>query len=362
MSGAGESGPDTDANRPVFDGHNDTLLAIGTGPDRGGRPFDVRSDEGHLDLPRANDAGYGGGMFAIWVPNSILDRPRDTADGYEIPLAPRIPTARAKRFTYDRLADIHRLSRRFADTFEVVGTPEELRSGLRSDSLIAVPHLEGAAAIEPDCSNLDLLYRAGVRSIGLTWSRPNAFGRGVPFRYPATPDIGEGLTDAGRDLVRACNERGILLDLAHLNAAGFWDVEELTTDPLVVSHTGVHALAPTTRNVTDDQLDAVEESGGLVGIQFGVENLRADGDRNPDTPISRIVDHITYVADRIGIDHVGLGSDFDGCTVPAAIGDVTGLPLVFDAMEERGFGPDARSRIARKNWVRVLSDTWTSSS
>ncbi|MFB6267908.1 MAG: dipeptidase [Halodesulfurarchaeum sp.] len=359
MSGPDTSGADRDVDRPIFDGHNDTLLAVGSGPDRGGRPFDVRTDEGHLDIPRASDAGYGGGLFAIWVPNGMLDDPRETAEGYEIPLAPRIPTARAKRFTYDRLADLHRLATRHDDAFQVVDSTDGLRSGLASDRLVAVPHLEGAAAVEPDCSNLDLLYRAGVRSIGLTWSRPNAFGHGVPFRYPASPDIGPGLTEAGRDLVRACNERGILLDLAHLNAAGFWDVADLTTDPLVVSHTGAHELAPTTRNLTDEQLEAVGDSGGLVGIQFGVENLRADGDRNRETPVSRIVDHIAYVADRIGIEHVGLGTDFDGCTVPAPIGDVTGLPLVFEALADRGFGADARSRIARENWIRVLTDTWT---
>jgi len=149
------------------------------------------------------------------------------------------------------------------------------------------------------------------------WSRPNAFGCGVPFHYPGTPDLGPGLTDAGRDLVRACNERGVMLDLAHLNERGFFDVAALSDAPLVVSHTAAHALAPMPRSLTDAQLDAIGDSGGLVGVVFDTVMTRSDGDLVFDTPLDVIAGHIEYIAERIGLDHIALGSDFDGCFPPA---------------------------------------------
>ena len=148
----------------------------------------------------------------------------------------------------------------------------------------------------------------------------------MPFRFPGSPDIGPGLTDRGRDLVRSCNELGIVLDLSHLNEQGFWDVAALTDAPLVVTHTAAHALCPSTRNLTDEQLDAVGESDGVVGVAFHVGNLRADGHQDPDTPLSEIVRHLEYIANRIGIDHVAFGSDFDGAIMPRDLGDVAGLP------------------------------------
>lgn len=225
-------------------------------------------------------------------------------------------------------------------------------------ALAAVPHLEGAAPVAPDLSNLDFLYAAGVRSIGLVWSRPNAFGHGVPFEYPGHPDVGPGLTDAGRDLVDACNDRGIVVDLAHLNAAGFLEVAERSTDPLVVSHAGAHALSPSSRTLTDGQIDAVGDSGGVVGVTFAVSQLHPDGKDDPDLPPATLADHVAHVADRIGVEGVALGSDFDGATVPDAVGDAAGLPRVVDALRERGFGGDDLARIARDNWLRVLGETW----
>ena len=150
---------------------------------------------------------------------------------------------------------------------------------------MAVLHLEGAEAIDPGLEALDLWYAAGLRSIGPVWSRPNAFAHGVPFIFPSTPDTGPGLTDAGRALVRRCAELGILVDVSHLNEAGFWDLAALELGPIVASHSGAHALCPTSRNLTDAQLDAIGSSGGLVGIVFAAPFLRADFADDPDTPL-----------------------------------------------------------------------------
>ena len=175
-----------------------------------------------------------------------------------------------------------------------------------------------------------MFYAAGLRSLGPVWSRPNDFGEGVPFLFPHSPDTGPGLTDAGKALVRACNELGILVDVSHMNERGFWDVAALSTAPLVASHSNAHALTPTPRNLTDRQLDAIRESGGVVGVNFAIGFLTADGRDDPATPISRIVEHFPYLVERMGIDHVGFGADLDGARIPDAVGDVAGLPRVVD--------------------------------
>jgi membrane dipeptidase len=158
--------------------------------------------------------------------------------------------------------------------------------------------------------------------------------------------------------VRRCNELGIVVDTSHLNEAGFWDVARLSSAPLVASHSGAHALCASSRNLTDEQLDAIGTTGGLVGIVFAVAFLREDGAENADTPLERVVAHAAHVAERIGVDHVALGSDFDGAKVPAPIGDVTGLPPLLDALVADGFTHEDVAKIAWHNWRRVLGASW----
>ena len=143
-----------------------------------------------------------------------------------------------------------------------------------------------------------------------------------------------------------------------MNEAGFWDLARMDLGPIVASHSAVHALCPTSRNLTDAQIDAVGSSGGLVGIVFAVAFLRADFADDPDTPISLIAEHARYVADRIGVEHVALGSDYDGATMPAPLGDVAGTPRLIEALAEAGFSEAELRQIAWDNWRRVLSAWW----
>jgi membrane dipeptidase len=219
-------------------------------------------------------------------------------------------------------------------------------------------HFEGAECIEPDLSNLATYYDMGLRSLGLTWSRPNAFAYGVPFGFPHSPDTGPGLTESGKELVSECNRLGIMLDLSHLNEKGFWYVAELSTAPLVATHSGVHELCPSTRNLTDEQLKAVGESGGIVGINFHKGFLRADGDGQAETSLTEIVNHLNYAVEQIGIDHLALGSDFDGAKMPDDLGDVSGLTRLLDALRAAGYDETALKKIAHKNWQRLLAETW----
>ncbi|MFC4358514.1 dipeptidase [Halobium salinum] len=344
---------------PVFDGHNDTLLDLHLDERGGGRSFFGRSDAGHIDLPRAREGGFAGGCFAMFVPSEVTHELVRTDDGYDVPFPPPLAPDYARRYANDLLDRLHRLEAASEGALRVVESASEIESCLSDPDgpVAALPHLEGADPVAPDLSNLDALYGRGVRSIGLTWARENAFAHGAPFRYPASPDSGPGLTDRGEALVRACNERGIVVDCAHLDEAGVRDVARVSEAPLVVSHAGVHGICPSARNVSDATIDAVGDSDGVVGVSFAVEGLRPDGEQEPDTPLATVVDHVAYVAERIGVEGVALGSDFDGATVPESVGDVTGLPRLFEALADRGFTRRERERIAHGNWLRVLEAT-----
>ncbi len=354
----------------VFDGHNDVLLGLYLKERGQGRSFFERSDIGHIDLPRAREGGLRGGFFAIFTPKpptgvseSFADRMTVTEDGYEVRLEEAIEQPYALQFTVGMLASLFRLADESAGQLRVIRTADELDAclaeGTASDGPIAVvAHIEGAEAIDSNLDALYVLHAAGLRSLGPVWSRPTIFGHGVQFKFPASPDTGPGLTDAGRALVRACNQLGVVVDLSHITEQGFWDVASISDAPLVVTHTGAHALTPFTRNLTDKQLDAVRESDGVVGVIFGVGNVRADGRHERDTPLDDIVRHAVYIADHVGIDQVALGSDFDGTAIPQALGDVTGLPRLLAALQAHGFDDDAMQKITHGNWQRVLRQTW----
>jgi membrane dipeptidase len=336
----------------VFDGHNDTLTREDADRFASGR------DGGHIDLARARAGGLAGGIFAAFTPTPgyterVKSRP---AGGYDIPLAPPVEHAVAVELvdrTLDRLDALER-----AGHVRVVRGAGELDAARAAGVLAAVAHIEGAEAVDPGLEALDRLYERGLRSLGPVWSRPNAFAHGVPFAFPSSPDTGPGLTPEGVALVRRCAELGVAVDLSHLNEAGFWDVARLDAAPLIASHSGAHAIAPASRNLTDAQLDPIGASGGLVGVVFAVGFIRADGHDAEDTPLSAIVAHVRHIADRIGVEHVALGSDFDGATVPTALGDVSGLPRLLDALRADGFTEDELERIAWSNWRRVLEAAW----
>ena len=341
---------------PVFDGHNDTLLALNRHPDR---HFFERNREGHLDFPRALEGGLAGGFFAIFAPTDApLPEEVVTEKGYEAPLPDPLDPATAITHTMAMAANLFRLEKAAGGQFRVVRTAREIRECMAAPAIAAVMHFEGAEAIGTDLSALEVFHQAGLRSLGLVWSRPNAFAAGVPFSFPSSPDLGPGLTAAGRELVAACNELRIMIDLSHLNERGFWDVAELSRTPLVATHSNAHALCPTSRNLTDAQLEAVRDSDGMVGLNFAVQFLRPDGRTDPDTPLDTMVRHINHLVETAGIDHVGLGSDFDGATIPVALGDVTGLPRLIDALGTSGYGEEDLNKLAHGNWIRVLEATW----
>jgi membrane dipeptidase len=349
---------------PVFDGHNDVLLKLRFSEPDEERSFFARSDLGHIDLPRAREGSFGGGFFACYVPNPDDDGWTEesaltlTESGYEVADAPPLDPVYARR-TADELVEVlFDLEAESEGRVRVVRTAREIESCLSEGVLAAILHFEGAENLGPDPGALGDLYEIGLRSLGLVWSRPNAYAHGVPFRFPSPPDTGPGLTDAGKELVRECNRLGVVLDLSHLNERGFWDVAGITEAPLVATHSNAHALCPASRNLTDRQLDAIRDSDGMVGVNFAVAFLREDGAEEEDTPIEDVVRHVDYLAERVGVERVGFGSDFDGAKVPRGIGDASGLPKLLATLREHRYDDAALKKLAHENWVRVLRETW----
>jgi membrane dipeptidase len=336
----------------AFDGHNDVLSRLHHAG-AGNEEFVVGGD-GHLDLPGARQGGLAGGLFAVFPCSPFRGADHPFAVDYAKPPDRREVLAETLSMV-DRLGAIEREA---DGAMRVVRDAVALDACLDDGSLGAVLHFEGAEAIDPGLEKLGEFHDSGLRSLGLTWSRPNDFAHGVPFGFPGSPDQGPGLTDAGRGLVKACNELRILVDLAHLNERGFWDVAELSDAPLVVSHSNTHALCPSPRNLTDDQLRAVGESGGVVGINFCVAFAREDGADDPDTPLSAIAAHAAHVAEVAGPDAVALGSDFDGATMPHELDKAAKLPALFEELKAFGFDEPELERLALGNWRRVLRDTW----
>ncbi len=343
----------------IFDGHNDVLLRLmtDTSPDPVAR-FLEGGGPGHIDLPKARAGNFAGGMFAVFCPSPNERTDFTTAGNMtDRPLPPELPMDVARRMTVHQISLLLRLEAASNGAVTVCRSAADIRAAVARGSLAAVLHIEGAEAIDPELHFLDVLYAAGLRSIGPVWSRTNVFGYGVPFRFPHSPDLGPGLTDAGKRLVKACNEKRILIDLSHITEKGFWDVAELSTAPLVATHSNVHALTQAPRNLTADQLRAIRESDGMVGLNFATGFLRADGQLRADTEISDMVRHLDALIEALGETRVGMGSDFDGALVPAPIGDASGLPRLFEALEQHGYDAQLLDKLAYGNWLSLLERT-----
>ena len=343
---------------PVFDGHNDLLFRLWQKNSATAvSNFIDGEKEGQLDLPRMHDGGFVGGFFAMFVPSESGDAALHKT--LNPPLYAGVPHERAKQVTGEMVDLFHRL------TSEVPGkgfcaclSVPDIRRAVAEGAIAAILHLEGAEAIGPDLAELDVLYSAGLRSIGPVWSRPNIFGEGVPFAWPSSPNTGAGLTEAGRALVKACNAKRIMIDLSHLNEAGFWDVAKLSTAPLVATHSNAHALSPSSRNLMDEQIRSIGQSRGMVGLNYAIDFLQNDGVLRSNIAADVLIRHLDHMINIAGEDCVGLGSDFDGATVPDFLHDVAGLPKLVGAMRQGGFGEKLIAKLTHENWLRALDLTW----
>jgi membrane dipeptidase len=347
---------------PVFDGHNDFLLRLLGNPQNRSKTWLEGDGKGHIDLPRLKAGGFAGGYFAVYVPSpdpdddvaGILDAMNSPP--YALPLPPPVPLADAIPVASAMVGHLMWMER--TGTLSICRSLRDIRAAIKAGRIAAILHFEGAEAIGEDLDALHVWHAAGLRSLGPVWSRPTVFGHGVPFAFPGSPDTGPGLTDAGKALIRECNRLKIMVDLSHLNEAGFNDVARLSDAPLVATHSNAHAVTPSTRNLTDRQLDMIADSDGMVGLNFATAFLSLDGRETPFHGWEPVLRHLDHLISRLGEGGVGLGSDFDGAAMPADLGDAAGLPRLLEALRIHGFGETLIRRIASENWFALLERTW----
>src|SRR2546422_7126092 len=352
----------------ILDGHIDTPQ----------RMLDMRTDisarlaDGHVDVPRMKEGGLTAAFFSIWV-----DARYRRAGGFQ------------------RALDLIAAVRALADTdpqVELVTSADEVRAAAARGHIAALLGVEGGHAIENSLDKLDSLYALGVRYMTLTWNNGNDWAGAS-----TDPHRAGGLTAFGKRVVRRMNELGMLVDVSHVSDSTFWDVVATSSRPVIASHSACRALAHHPRNLTDEQLQAIARTGGVVGINFypvflddrfrreyealrqrlrpQTDSIRARYRGRPgasafevdrfvgehvaglDVPgIGRLVDHIEHAVRVAGIDHVGLGSDFDGISaLPVPMKDAASLPLLVAALTARGYGDSAVRKILGGNFLRVLS-------
>ncbi|MDS7926747.1 dipeptidase [Acinetobacter sp. V115_6] len=338
---------------PVFDGHNDALtrLWLSDYPDPV-HAFVHERLSGHLDLKRCQEAGFIGGMFAIFLPPYSYVQQHHPNKLFD-PNASDFTQQQIEQICLEQLDLAHQLAQ-YSKNIKICTSVQNIQDCLAEQKLAIVLHMEGAEALQQNPDLLDVFYERGLRSIGPLWNRPSRFGHGLNTKFPHSPDTGAGLTSDGKDFIKRCADKKMVIDVSHMNEKAFWNTVDILQQPIVATHSNSHALCPQARNLTDPQLKAIRESKGMVGVNFDVAFLRSDGQRNADTSIDVILEHLEYLMDHLGEEHVGFGSDFDGALIGTELEDVTGLHRLIERMQQRGYSKTLIENICLNNWVRVL--------
>ena len=362
----------------VIDTHNDMpskILEDGYDPDVR-HPPGFRATEGNTDFPRLVESGMTAEFMSAWVDASYAERPNASF-------------ARA----LEHIKVIHTFVDRHPDRLLFATTAADVRRAKAEGKVAILIGVEGGHAIEGSLDRLRDLYARGARYLTLTWNNGNAWaGSSIGAGNTRTG----GLTPFGRDVVREMNRLGMLVDLSHVSDSTFYDAIAVSSVPVIASHSSARAISEVPRNLTDDQLRAIARNGGVVNVNFysrfidaryraAIEHVeetvrvaraaaRAAGEDSasaaarisathdslaaaiPPTPFGVLVDHIDHIARVAGVEHVGLGSDFDGVSaLPLGMEDVTRLPRIAQALLDRGYSDDDVKKILGGNMLRVMS-------
>jgi len=308
----------------IADCHCDTICCF----DHRGYRFDARNFGCHVDLPRLVSGRVRLIFFAVCVADKIAEP---------------IQLQEALRYIM-RYRSVIRQNKAILCAVEATA---DLNQAEKEGSIACLLALEGAEPLDESLDLLELFFQLGVRSVSLTWNKRNRFADGC-----AEEVSGGGLTRSGRQLVLKLSAKNMIIDLAHLAGRGFYDVLEIYAGPPLVSHTNVRALCEHQRNLTDAQLKAVASKGGVVGLSFyplfvaGKEKATLD----------QLVDHFVYAASLIGIDHLAIGSDFDGITTPVdQLSDASCYSVLLEALYRRGFQKDEIDALSFGNVRRLLN-------
>lgn len=311
------------ANLRIVDAHCDTLWAA----PKQQRDFTQRSAQGHIDIPRLQEAGVVLQFFALF------SDPAHGSHGYTrkaLEMIDRFYQAVNKSEGFWPLLWRHQI--------------DKVRAGEGIAGLLAI---EGGEALGGSVEILRCFYRLGVRSVGLTWNGRNELADGQ-----METGSGGGLTRAGVEVVQEMERLGMLIDVSHLSDHGFWHVLEVAKGPVIASHSNARSVCAHLRNLTDEQIHALAERGGFIGMNLMPDFLREDGQARIDD----VIRHIDHMANVVGsAAHIGLGSDFDGVdSLPDGIGHVGDLPRIADALLRRGYSDADVRGIMGENILRVL--------
>lgn len=320
----------------IFDLHCDTLWKIQNTKDGS-----LQKDSSlQIDEEKLTSAGYFAQCFAMYVP----------AD-----------TPNPKR-ALDELIDRYYAELSRCKKLRAVRTFDDFERNKRAGNISAVLTMEDACPLGGDMQNLYAVHEKGVKMIALTWNFPNEVGypnyrdfvRGKkPDMF--TPETERGLTDFGFLLVQEMNHLGIVVDVSHLSDKGFYDVLSVTKKPIMASHSNARGVCQNVRNLSDKMLFALAKNGGVTGINYAAGFLCEDEQKGRQT-IAYAVEHIRYIRKKIGVEHIALGSDFDGIQTDIELSDCSKTPLLLQALERSDFTTNEIEKIAYKNALRVFRD------
>ncbi|MBB5062500.1 dipeptidase [Granulicella mallensis] len=348
-----------------IDSHIDTVQRILVMGEDLGKRWDV----GHVDIPRLHAGGTHAPFFALWVPVYF-------------------PGAEAVRRTLDLRDAMQTLFETRKDEIELATTADDIERIVKEGKIAAFITVEGGHTIDDDLRVLRMYYQLGIRSMTLTHSRNNNWADSATD----TP-VHNGLTDFGREVVREMNRLGMVVDVSHVADKTFYDALEVTTKPVMLTHSSMRAISDVPRNVTDEMLWALAKNGGVVGITFGegfinpkdAEALRSAIEIETTAPVMAgrtlddyaaqdvrklfgtrvkvaatvedVADHIDHAVKVAGIDHVGIGSDFDGVSGPPnGLDDVSKMPALIEVLLERGYSDRDLKKILGGNTLRVIRE------
>jgi len=306
----------------LVDSHNDFIWQVyKKGVDFG---RDNRSTQS--DLPKFIEGGVDVQVFAVWIPT------KKVRQSYAFTIA-----------QIDRLKVIEEEN---TDAFEFAYSFEDMKRILEEKKMCGLIGIEGGTAIENDLDNINEFYELGVRYIGLTWNNSNNIGTSARDEYKK--GLEGGLTEFGFEVVKRMDEVGMLIDVSHLGEGTFWDVIETTKNPIIASHSNCYSIHPHYRNLTDGQIKAIADGGGVINVNFHNGFLGA-------ATVDKIVDHIDYIKELVGVDYIGIGSDFDGgINPPVDLYDATQYPEITRELVERGYTEEEIRKILGLNFIRVF--------
>lgn len=307
----------------IIDGHCDSIQDYLDGK----RSLTTPQEGGHWDIQRAKKGKVILQFMAAFIESQYKPE-RGTIRGLELIQA-----------THNFIQANH-------DHVFMIRKKEDLERLPSSSKVGCLLSVEGGEILGNSLFLLDIIYELGVRALGLTWNQRNAIGDGAGEKTQSS------LTQFGENVIQRMNELGMIIDVSHLNEAGFWHVLKLSSQPILASHSCAYALCPHPRNLTDEQLKALAQTGGLVGVNFYPHFLT----ESPKADLQDVVRHIRYIAEVAGVDVVGLGSDFDGIDhTPSGLEGADKYGALVEALYLHGFNNDEIEKITHKNFMRLLS-------